>query len=77
MHESHLADTNVAGGKPRLIAELSIVRLGKPVQTKEGTVPSGASGTVVHIHDDGRAFIIEFYQPFHAIATVEAEAIAA
>ena len=77
MNASHATDTNVAGETPSPIAELSIVRLGKPVQTKEGTLPSGASGTVVHVHDDCRAFIIEFYEPFHAVATVEADAIAA
>jgi hypothetical protein len=77
MHIPHLADAGGAGETPHPIAELSVVRLGKPVQTKEGIVPSGASGTVVHIHDDGRAFIIEFYEPFHAVATVEADAIAA
>ncbi len=77
MQVSHLADTNVAGEKPLRIAELSVVRLGKPVQTKDGIVPSRASGTVVHVHNEGRAFIIEFYEPFHALATVEADAIAA
>jgi hypothetical protein len=77
MNVSHAADAGAAGETPRPIAELSIVTLGKPVQTKEGTVPTGATGTVVHIHDDGRAFIIEFYEPFHAVATVEADAIAA
>ncbi len=59
------------------VAELSIVTLAKAVETKQGTVPAGASGTVVHAHGDGRAYIIEFYEPFHAVATVEADAIAA
>jgi hypothetical protein len=54
-----------------------MVRLGKPVETKRGTVPSGSSGTVVHVFQDGRAYIIEFHEPFHAVATVEADAIAA
>jgi hypothetical protein len=77
MDVSHLADARVAGETLRPIAEMSLVRLGKPVQTRAGTVPAGASGNVVHIHDDGRAFIIEFYEPFHAVATAEADAIAA
>jgi hypothetical protein len=77
MNVSNLGDANAAGETSRPIAELSIVTLGKPVQSKEGTVPSGANGAVVHIHDDGRAFIIEFYEPFHAVATAEADAIAA
>jgi hypothetical protein len=58
------------------VAELSIVTLAKAVETRQGTVPAGASGTVVHAHGDGRAYIIEFHKPFDAVATVEANAIA-
>ncbi len=47
------------------------------METKQGTVPGGATGTVVHVFSDGRAYIIEFYEPFQAVATVEADAIAA
>jgi hypothetical protein len=61
----------------RPIAELSVVRLGKPVETAQGTLPPGSSGTVVHAYDDGQAYIVEFYEPFHAVATVETDAIAA
>jgi hypothetical protein len=63
--------------KARPPAELSIVKLGMPVETKQGTVPSGSSGTVVHVFQDGRAYIVEFYEPFHTVATVEADAITA
>ncbi len=73
--------SETAGASPaqakRSIAELSVVRLSKSVETEDGTVPAGSSGTVVHAYDDGQAFVIEFYQPFHAVATVEADAIAA
>jgi hypothetical protein len=67
-----------AGGSPKAgsVAVLSIVTLAKAVETKQGTVPVGATGTVVYAHGDGRATIIEFYEPFHAVATVEADAIA-
>lgn len=63
--------------KARTVAELTVVTLGKPVETRQGIVPAGSSGTVVHAYNDGQAYIIEFYEPFHAVATVEADAIAA
>jgi len=56
---------------------VSIITPGKPVDTKLGTAPAGSSGTVVHAYNDGQACIIEFYEPFHALATVEADASAA
>jgi hypothetical protein len=68
--------TKVAGRtKPRSVAELSVVKLGKPVQAQQGTLPAGSSGTVVHVYTDGQACIVEFYEPFHAVVTVEADAI--
>ena len=62
--------------KAEPVTKLSIVKLGKPVGTKQGTVPAGSSGTVVHAYTTGDAYIIEFYEPFHAVATVEADALA-
>jgi hypothetical protein len=69
----------IAGGPATAgsVAELSVVTLAKAVETKQGIVPAGASGTVVHVHGDGLAYIIEFYAPFYAVATVEADAVAA
>jgi hypothetical protein len=86
-----------------------VVKLGKPIETRQGTVPAGShrrqvkrkvgpqhlsavilgppprpyldtnaagsSGTVVHAYGGGQAYIIEFYEPFHAVATVEADVI--
>jgi hypothetical protein len=77
MHVSNTADAGVTGAKTRPIAELSVVRFGKPVQTKDGIVPSGSSGTVVHVHDGGEACVVEFHEPFHSVATVEGDAITA
>lgn len=65
-----------ASANARSVAELTIVRLGKPVETSQGTVPAGSNGTVVHAYGDCQAYIIEFHEPFHAVATVEADAIA-
>ncbi len=56
--------------------ELSIVALARPVASDEGEVPAGAVGTVVHIYPEERAYEVEFFRPFHALATVEAAAIA-
>jgi hypothetical protein len=71
--------SEIAGGPAtaRSVAELSVVTLGRPVHSNEGVIPAGASDTVVHAYGDGQAYIIEFYEPFHAVATVEADAIAA
>jgi hypothetical protein len=37
------------------VMELSIIKLRSPLETKEGTVPVGSSGTVVHAYGDGQA----------------------
>lgn len=57
--------------------ELSQVSLLRSVEADDGElVPAGSTGTVVHIYPDERAYEVEFSQPFHALATVEATAIA-
>jgi uncharacterized protein DUF4926 len=56
--------------------ELSLVSLGRPVESDEGLLPPGATGTVVHVYPDERAYEVEFQRPFHAVATLEAAAIA-
>jgi len=56
--------------------ELSLVSLGRPVQSDDGLLPSGARGTVVHVYPAERAYEVEFYEPFHTVVTVEAPAIA-
>ena len=72
-----MSRSQLEGDRPRAITELSVVRIRSAVVTEDGTVPAGSHGTVVHAYDDGQAYIIEFYEPFHAIATVEANAVAA
>jgi len=56
--------------------ELSIVCLGRPVEAEGVTFPAGSSGTVVHVYDGGKAYIVEFERPVHAVVTVEAGSIA-
>jgi hypothetical protein len=69
--------TQNARAKAGSVAELGVVKLAQPVATRQGSLPAGSCGTVVHAYSDGQAYIIEFHEPFHAVATVEADAIAA
>lgn len=52
-----------------------MVCLARPVEAEGGVLPSGATGTVVHVYPGGRAYEVEFNVPFHVVATVEADAI--
>jgi hypothetical protein len=55
--------------------ELSLVSLSRSVVTEDGHLPPGATGTVVHVYPQERAYEVEFFKPFHAVATIEAAAI--
>ena len=55
--------------------ELSLVSLARAVKTDDGTLPPGATGTVVHVYPDEQAYEVEFLRPFHTVATVEAAAL--
>jgi Domain of unknown function (DUF4926) len=55
--------------------ELSVISLARPVETEGGVLPPGATGTVVHVYPDARAYEVEFVRPFHTLATVEATSI--
>lgn len=56
--------------------ELSMVSLARPVAADEGVLPVGATGTVVHVYPNERAYEVEFIKPFHTLATVESFEIA-
>lgn len=56
--------------------ELSLVSLARSVASDEGVLPVGATGTVVHAYPDEQAYEVEFFHPFHTVATVEASALA-
>ena len=60
----------------RPIPELSVVRFIRPVETDDGVIPAGARGTVVHSFSGGLAYIVEVYEPFHSVATVEVDSVA-
>jgi Domain of unknown function (DUF4926) len=55
--------------------ELSVVSLARAVASEGGLLPPGATGTVVHVYPQERAYEVEFFEPFHTVATVEAAAI--
>lgn len=62
---------------PRPRAELSRVTLAHNVESEDGVIPAGASGTIMHVYPGGPAYEVEFTQPFHTVATVKADDIAA
>jgi hypothetical protein len=55
--------------------ELSLVSLAQPVEAEGRVLPTGSTGTVVHVYPEERAYEVEFLSPFHVLATVEAAAI--
>jgi hypothetical protein len=55
--------------------ELSIVSLARPVEAEGATFPPGSRGTVVHVYDGEKAYIVEFERPIHAVVTVGAGSI--
>ncbi|MCJ2074116.1 DUF4926 domain-containing protein [Methylobacterium sp. E-016] len=58
------------------IDELDHVTLAYPVESAAGErVPEGASGTVVGVYAGGKAFEVEFTQPFNALATVHLDGV--
>ncbi len=59
------------------VLELSRITLARQVTSDDGVLPPGAQGTVVHTYRDGRAYEVEFTEPFPTVATVEATDIAA
>jgi hypothetical protein len=62
-----------ASTKARAFVELARVTLARPVLSKEGQVPAGSTGTIVHVWSSGTACEVEFTRPFRAVATVEAD----
>lgn len=56
------------------IPELSIVALRADLTLNDKRVmPAETEGTVVGLWGDGKGYVVEFDEPFHAIATLEAE----
>jgi len=65
----------MSGDRHERHPELSLVTLARPVEAEGRVLPSGATGTVVHVYPEERAYEVEFIHPFHTLATVEAAAI--
>lgn len=53
--------------------ELSRVTLAVDLETDEGRLAKGTSGTVVHVYPQEAAHEVEFNEPIHAIVIVSAE----
>jgi len=58
-------------------AELAPVTLKRPIEAEGRRLPAGGRGTVVAAYRDGIGFEVEFFEPFHAVVTLEADDLAA
>jgi hypothetical protein len=65
----------MSGVEGRSIRELSIVALTHPIESKDGVLPEGDRGTVVHTYRDGEHYEVEFSEPFPCVVTVRREDI--
>jgi len=59
----------LSGNRPPLPL-LSRVRLAHNLNTEGLNLPLGSMGTIVETLDPGIAYIVEFFQPHHCVATV-------
>lgn len=57
------------------LKELDRVALTVPVSSEAGTVPAGATGTIVGVWQAGHAFEVEIARPFAALVTVTASQV--
>ena len=58
-----------------MLPELTVVKLLERCPSEEGTLPSGASGTIVANYPETRTCTVEFFEPIHCVATVPVEAV--
>lgn len=65
-----------AAGAPPRFAELSVVSLRREVEAEGRSLPAGTKGTVVAAYGDGVGYEVEFFAPFHAVVTLEADDLA-
>lgn len=66
-----------AAEKKRRFAELSIVSLRDQAAVDSRVLPAGSRGTVVAAYSDGIGYEVEFFEPFHAVVTLEADDLSA
>ena len=64
-------------GGTRVFAELDDVTLAAPVHVAslDQDLPAGARGTVVGVWQGGRAYEVEFSEPFECLVTVPADGL--
>ena len=76
--EIRKVDGPMAGGNEAArSAELAPVTLKRPIEAEGRRLPAGSRGTVVAAYRDGTGFEVEFFEPFHAVVTLEADDLAA
>jgi len=60
------------------LSEHSVAKLSHSVTLGDGrTLPAGSAGAIVGIWGEGKAYEVEFLEPFHAVVTVPADALSA
>jgi hypothetical protein len=65
-------------GRKLILAEHSIAILSSPWNLDDGrTLPAGAAGAIVGVWGGGKAYEVEFAEPFHAVVTVPASELSA
>lgn len=55
----------------RVPLEHECVRLLVALASRDGVIPAGAEGVVVHVHGAGEALEVEFFEPVQTVETVE------
>jgi hypothetical protein len=81
VHRSHIADDSGPSHDrtypARDFAELSVVTLKKSIDVKGRSLPAGTKGTIVAAYSDGIGYEVEFFEPFHAVVTLEGNDLSA
>jgi Domain of unknown function (DUF4926) len=72
----YLGSTARTPRRPHL-AEYSYVRLRHDIQAEGTTYGAGTRGVIVHRHDDGIAYEVEFESPVFGVITLTAQDIQA
>lgn len=62
-------------GNGQRFSELDVVRLRVGVPAPGGVLQPGATGTVVHVHRGGEAYLVEFAEPAGFVATLPAQVL--
>lgn len=74
--EAGLETTPASHPPSAVFAELTTVRLVRAIDVEGRTLPADALGTVVAAYADRAGYEVEFDHPFHAVVTLDGDALA-